>query len=860
MADEDPTGSPTGVNFQRNNSESDLNLVEKMSNTIKKPNWERSQSEFQLENKSLDNIPKSNSTEYQSTAAEASGKISEQSKVYWDLSQAEEEMNLRSGGGPRKFQISLQTIHQKEEFRPKVSRGNVSEVRVFSRQLSQEGATSNVSSNTVSTVTVTRHNSQPEVFSSITTNLPENYQQRKSYLKIAFAQAAQKIQSGIRQMKVDSIAEQCIAIHDILKTIQQAWATPQIGRDLAYNLCDVFRDEGGLEILIHNCGSTNHDLMKESAELLEQTLTTENRDRVAKKGLEVIVRMSTACKEDPVLSRATTGILESLLKHSEETCRKIIDLGGLDALLYSCRSKDRLILRHCAVALANLAIYGGSENQIDMIAHKACEWLFPLAFSNDDSTRYYACLAIVTLSANKEIENAVAKSGTLELVTSFINSHTPSDFANADHSHIHGRSKGWLRRLIPVLDSQREEAQSLAAFHFAMEAGIKVQQDKKEIFNEIGAIEPLKRAASSPNKLTSKFACQALEIIGEEIPFKLSSQVALWTVEDVQNWVKQAGFEEYCEACKECLVDGDILLQLTDEHLKDDVGIKGGIARKRFIRKLKELKKSADYDCCDATKLDEWMTSIHEDFSMYTYQMIQSGVDKFVLPSLTDDHLNKDCHIENGIHRLKILEAIKRCRSGIGRDLPDNFYHKSLDVFISYRRSNGSQLASLLKVHLQLRGFTVFIDIEKLRAGKFDDNLLNSVRNAKHFILVLTPGALDRCAGDTLTKDWVHREVVAAIEGACNIIPITDNFTWPAPDSLPDDMKAICHFNGIRWIHDYQDACIDKLEEFLRNDIGASPPSSKRQTSLNSSGEGHGPVHRWSSTDTDPRMSPDSSS
>ena len=64
---------------------------------------------------------------------------------------------------------------------------------------------------------------------------------------------------------------------------------------------------------------------------------------------------------------------------------------------------------------------------------------------------------------------------------------------------------------------------------------------------------------------------------------------------------------------------------------------------------------------------------------------------------------------------------------------------------------------SLLKVHLQLRGLTVFLDIEKLRAGKFDDNLLNSVRNARHFILVLTPNALDRCVNDNDRKDWVHR-------------------------------------------------------------------------------------------------------
>lgn len=67
---------------------------------------------------------------------------------------------------------------------------------------------------------------------------------------------------------------------------------------------------------------------------------------------------------------------------------------------------------------------------------------------------------------------------------------------------------------------------------------------------------------------------------------------------------------------------------------------------------------------------------------------------------------------------------------------------------------------SLLKVHLQLRGFSVFLDIEKLKAGKFDENLLSSVKLAKNFILVLTPNALDRCMGDDEQNDWVHKVYV----------------------------------------------------------------------------------------------------
>lgn len=64
---------------------------------------------------------------------------------------------------------------------------------------------------------------------------------------------------------------------------------------------------------------------------------------------------------------------------------------------------------------------------------------------------------------------------------------------------------------------------------------------------------------------------------------------------------------------------------------------------------------------------------------------------------------------------------------------------------------------SLLKVHLQVRGYSVFIDVEKLEAGKFEDKLIQSVQRARNFILVLSASALDKCMGDIAMKDWVHK-------------------------------------------------------------------------------------------------------
>lgn len=81
----------------------------------------------------------------------------------------------------------------------------------------------------------------------------------------------------------------------------------------------------------------------------------------------------------------------------------------------------------------------------------------------------------------------------------------------------------------------------------------------------------------------------------------------------------------------------------------------------------------------------------------------------------------------------------------------------SAPSFLTSRASTSPTPRSLLKVHLQVRGYSVFIDVEKLEAGKFEDKLIQSVQRARNFILVLSSSALDKCMGDTVMKDWVHK-------------------------------------------------------------------------------------------------------
>lgn len=556
--------------------------------------------------------------------------------------------------------------------------------------------------------------------------------------------------------KADQTTKVPPVLDSIYEVIERSWGIPMHGHQLGYSLCDKLRLNGGLDLLVQNCAEDDKNLQFSSARLLEKCLTTENRAYVVDVGLDKVVSF---CKKQNVStdnSRVGTGILENLFKHSEGTCSDVVRLGGLDAVLYECRKNDLDTLRHCAMALANLSLYGGAENQEAMINRNVPIWLFPLAFHHDDIVKYYACLAIAVLVANKEIEAEVLKSGTLDLVEPFVTSHSPSGFAKSNLAHAHGQSKHWLQRLVPVLNSNREEARNLAAFHFCMEAGIKKGQNSTDMFREIGATEALKGVASCPNAIASKFAAQALRIIGEEVPHKLSQQVPLWSVEDVREWVKQIGFAEYERNFSNSRVDGDLLLQLNEENLRDDIGIENGIRRRRFKRELENLKKMADYSSKDVANIANFLQNIGPEFVIYTYSMLNAGVDKESLMHLNEDQLVMECGIKNSIHRSRILNAIKCMENRLALSAEENM-DKTLDVFVSYRRSNGSQLASLLKVHLQLRGFSVFIDVERLEAGKFDNNLLNSIRQAKHFILVLTPSALDRCIEDFECKDWVHR-------------------------------------------------------------------------------------------------------
>lgn len=67
----------------------------------------------------------------------------------------------------------------------------------------------------------------------------------------------------------------------------------------------------------------------------------------------------------------------------------------------------------------------------------------------------------------------------------------------------------------------------------------------------------------------------------------------------------------------------------------------------------------ADYSSRDTSSLNEFLTGIGPEYTIYTYSMLNGGVDKESIRGLSDEQLEKECRIVNSIHRLQILNAIR---------------------------------------------------------------------------------------------------------------------------------------------------------------------------------------------------------
>lgn len=127
------------------------------------------------------------------------------------------------------------------------------------------------------------------------------------------------------------------------------------------------------------------------------------------------------------------------------------------------------------------------------------------------------------------------------------------------------------------------------------------------------------------------------------------------------------------------------------------------------------------------------------------------------------------------------------------------------DIFISYRRDTGRDVARPIKLELEKHGYSVFLDFDELKDGCFNQKIKDAIESAPIFIVILSSHALDRCINE---DDWVRQEIEYAILLQKHIVPINPDSEFTGfPEGLPKEIKE-----GLG-LHQYSEILFGQLFE-----------------------------------------------
>jgi tetratricopeptide (TPR) repeat protein len=99
-------------------------------------------------------------------------------------------------------------------------------------------------------------------------------------------------------------------------------------------------------------------------------------------------------------------------------------------------------------------------------------------------------------------------------------------------------------------------------------------------------------------------------------------------------------------------------------------------------------------------------------------------------------------------------------------------------VFISYRRTNFPWALAIFQ-DLTYHGYDVFFDYTGIASGDFERIILENIQSRAHFLVLLTPSALEQCGQ---LGDWLRREIECALGNQRNIVPLMlEGFDFATP-------------------------------------------------------------------------------
>lgn len=140
------------------------------------------------------------------------------------------------------------------------------------------------------------------------------------------------------------------------------------------------------------------------------------------------------------------------------------------------------------------------------------------------------------------------------------------------------------------------------------------------------------------------------------------------------------------------------------------------------------------------------------------------------------------------------------------------------DVFISYRRDGGFETANDIYERLDKEGYSISFDVDTLREGRFNKQLMERIEQCVDFILIVDKNTFERTIDQAtdLEDDWLRQELSYAIRLKKNIIPVLlPDAKFPREKELPDDVKDVRDYQGPRYSKDYYGPFYEKLKSYM---------------------------------------------
>lgn len=128
-------------------------------------------------------------------------------------------------------------------------------------------------------------------------------------------------------------------------------------------------------------------------------------------------------------------------------------------------------------------------------------------------------------------------------------------------------------------------------------------------------------------------------------------------------------------------------------------------------------------------------------------------------------------------------------------------------AFISYRRRVGWSIARTIHDRLTAGGADVFLDVDDINEGRFEEIIKKAIERREFFILVLAPGTID--------SEWVLKEAVYALQHNRKIIPVLVEGFSLTDNPLPSALAGVQSHNAITLTPEYFNAGMERLAKFV---------------------------------------------